>query len=111
MDAGVITAIGGAMAIMGTGARFVWLRIEKRLSKVETDLEKARKDVEACKERHASDRSLLAEVLLVLQLVADEMASSNPTSPVLVQIHRILRRAYPVAAVPPDMIDALGDMR
>jgi len=111
MDAAIITATGGLLATLGVGVRFVWIKVERRLASIEADLTKARADVDACKERHATDRSLLAEVLLVLQLVADEMAGTNPTSPVLAQIHRILRRSYPLAPAPADMVATLRKVK
>lgn len=115
MDAGVITAIGGAagttLLALGGGIRFVWLRIDRRIRALEGEIKAYSKDLDDCKERDRANRSLMSELIFALRLLADEVGSTNPTSPLLAHVRSMLAKVYPIAPTPADMIDTLGDMR
>ena len=80
-------------------------KIEARFEAIETELKNARKDLDDCKQRDASNQTRLREVVFVLRMVADEMHEREPSNPLLKSMKQILARAYP--AFPDDMQDSL----
>ena len=104
MDAGVITAIGGLLVVLGGGIRFIWVKIERRFRHIETALE-------ACQSRDTTHRTLISELISALQLLVTELHGSDPTNPHLANIRTVLARAYRITKTPADMIDKLGEMR
>ena len=76
-------------------------KIEARFAAIEQELKDARRDLDDCKQRDASNQTRLREVVFVLRMVADEMHEREPENPLLKSMKMILARAYP--AFPDDM--------
>lgn len=104
MDAGTITAIGGAiaavMAPLGVAIAFVWRKVERLAEKVED-----------CEARDARRGAAFAHVSAAARLMLTELRRIDDSNPFLTTIEALLHKAWKVNPdTPGDMIDKLGEM-
>jgi len=81
--AALITASTGVLGSAGVAIKFLWDRIEKRFTNIETDLEK-------CRERELETKEHRAVHLTVIELMWVELRRFDPESLVLERAKKLL---------------------
>lgn len=107
--AALIVAGTGALSLMGAGTRWVWTKVEKRITLIETK-------ADACEEREAKSdatiRRLTWEVRRdgqAVRLLFMELHKLDPGNSTLMNVAVVLRQQYqPDLAMPDDMADLLA---
>lgn len=105
MSAELITALVSLLTILGGGIAFVWRKIELRFVQNEAEMKHIQQELDACKNRDATNQSRMAELIFAIRIMADDMHQSNPHNPLLKSVQRILEKAYPL--YPTEMTDLL----
>lgn len=81
--AAMITAIVGALGMVGGLARFIWNKIEARFAVIETELAR-------CEERDRRGQERRGVQLTVIELLWMEVKRMAPDAPVLVRAKQLL---------------------
>lgn len=81
--AGIITAIGGLLAVLGGGLGFLWRKVEKGFTSIEADLKQ-------CRDRETSINRINATQLTVIELIWNDLKKLQPKSGTLARAHKLL---------------------
>jgi hypothetical protein len=79
----IITAAGVALTIAGGGVKFVWTKVEARLTKIETDLK-------TCETRHQNEKHRTTTQTIVIELLWAEVKRLADDSPVFERAKSLL---------------------
>jgi len=101
----LVIAVTGMLAIFGGGIRFVWAKISKRITALETKVGHQQDEIDACESRDVEKDKKLHTLGLCLRLLIPEVTRLDPASATLMQVRSLLDQSFPPDPdLPPDMV-------
>lgn len=88
--AGIITAIVGFLALIGAGAKFIWGRVDARISEVEHRATLMEADLKECHKKHEVSLVRREKLMTVIEKLWQELQRISPKSPVFSQVKKLL---------------------